>query len=457
MIWTFTSVNELTALVSPSDTREVCVCVAEVNKVNCSLASHWGQQVVLGRAGEHRILSDTDPVGTEGNGRLAGLSSEAENTCLSELAGRSRGCDLLCAALVVSEASSICITKGRRLRMLHYCLPFTNNSLQLRFVDSRVPVISVEHRYLHCPVAKAASTFWVRFMKVLNETGASPFRVALDQRTSVRRNIQTLRDLASREEKLDFLKSATKAVFVRDPYSRMFSAWVDKAFTPNPFYWTVWGAEAIHTFRKRATSKESFCGSDVTFAEVMALAASGTTFVGKMETFGRDLNRLITCLNVSNKDYFRSKEFRQDYVRDAIEDSVNSPWSWLANITKCMSISEAAKRVWRKLQIRGIISRRFPFPFTEMESSSLLAGEFIEAALSAHRRSTDKDELKTQKEEAMMEAYSTVDSNVLLKLRGVFREDFEMFGYSSTPPGVFDTSSNVYVKKGAFRWDTEWV
>ncbi|XP_025083283.1 carbohydrate sulfotransferase 9-like [Pomacea canaliculata] len=174
-----------------------------------------------------------------------------------------------------SEASSICITKGRRLRMLHYCLPFTNNSLQLRFVDSRVPVISVEHRYLHCPVAKAASTFWVRFMKVLNETGASPFRVALDQRTSVRRNIQTLRDLASREEKLDFLKSATKAVFVRDPYSRMFSAWVDKAFTPNPFYWTVWGAEAIHTFRKRATSKESFCGSDVTFAEVMALAASG--------------------------------------------------------------------------------------------------------------------------------------------------------------------------------------
>lgn len=362
--------------------------------------------------------------------------------------------------------------------MLHYCLPFTNNSLQRRFVDSRVPVISVEHRYLHCPVAKAASTFWVRFMKVLNETGASPFRVALDQRTSVRRNIQTLRDFASREEKLEFLKSATKAVFVRDPYSRMFSAWVDKAFTPNPFYWTVWGAEAIHTFRKRATSKESFCGSDVTFAEVMALAASGMhmrdlhfhpvftecqpcgfryDFVGKMETFGRDLNRLITCLNVSNKDYFRSKEFRQDYIRDAIEDSVNSPWSWLANITKCMSISEAAKRVWRKLQIRGIISRRFPFPFTDLESSSLLAGEFIEAALAAHRRSTDKDELKAQKEEAMMEAYSTVDSNVLLKLRRVFLEDFEMFGYSSTPPGVFDTSSNVYVKKGAFRWDTEWV
>lgn len=373
------------------------------------------------------------------------------------------------------EASSENDEMSRRKKRIRQACESSSRG-EFRYMLSRVPIISREHMYLHCPVTKAASTFWTRFLLALNGSGhtSSPFAVPLKK--SNRKQVASLLDVYPMASRIGFISSATKVVFVRDPYSRMFSAYVDKVFAPNPYYWRSWGKRAISKFRENTQGAASKCGSDVTFAEVMAFAASGMfksdihfhsvfrecqpcafhyDFVGKMETFAQDIQLLVNKLQLPNSAYFSSQQFRDDFTKDAIEDSINSPWEWLREVRACMTMAEAGKRVWRKLQIRGIISRRIAFPFRDDEAESLTAETFIHVALAAHRQSTDKEELRRQKREAMVEAFQSVDSKTLNSLCNIFARDFELFDYESSPADLLDRT-NRSVHTGAFRWDEEW-
>ena len=109
-------------------------------------------------------------------------------------------------------------------------------SLSRRHLSSRLHLVSRPGRFLFCPVAKAASTFWGRFVLTLNTSGAmrSPFAVRLPRTGFLPKTVlPEVGDVAAR---VAFLRDSVKAVFVRDPYHRMFSAFVDKAFDPNPYY-----------------------------------------------------------------------------------------------------------------------------------------------------------------------------------------------------------------------------
>ena len=119
-----------------------------------------------------------------------------------------------------------------------------------------------------------------------------------------------------------------------------------------------------------------------------------------------------------------------------------------------MSWHEAGQRVWRKLQIRGIISRRISFPYSAESFEAVTSEEFIAAAVDAYQKSTDRAELKQQKEDAFAEAYSTVNLADLQTLMAPMRDDFELFDYEEYTANVFNISGNN--RKGAFDWTKEW-
>lgn len=277
------------------------------------------------------------------------------------------------------------------------------------------------------------------------------------------------------DQRFAIAKSAFRNVFVRNPYTRMFSAYVDKVYAPNPTFWHLWGKGAIRLFRKQPSVKSLKCGHDVTFAEVMSYAnkklydndihflpvsklcqpcAFPYHIIGKMETFSEDVVFLAQSLNLTIVSYLESQQFKFEYVKDAIEDSINSPFSWRKKIINCMSWHEAGQRVWRKLQIRGVISRRISFPYTADSFEAVTSKEFIAAAVDAYQKSTDRAELKQQREDAFAEAYSTVNLAELQTLMAPMRDDFELFDYEEYTANVFNISGNI--RRGAFDWMKEW-
>ena len=363
----------------------------------------------------------------------------------------------------------------RKKRAAAHCGPRNPTPAHL---SSRIPIISPPNKFLFCPVAKAASTFWNRFVLTLNTSGTmkSPFSVPLPSEGLLPKVLLTsIRNEATRNQ---FIRESLKAVFVRDPYHRMFSAYVDKAFAPNPYYWNEWGSRVPKKPSGPAPdSKGRRCYHQLTFRDVMFTGATllyrselhfmpvfqrchpcdfKYDVIGKMETFPEDLRYLSNRMNLSLTEYFSRGEFRYDYAKDAIEDSINSPFWWLTDILRCMDKMEMGLRVWRKLQIRGLIHRRTPFPYSKEEFVNVTADQFIEVATKAYVESTDRAELKRQKRDAFVEAYRTVDIDVLFKFKTIFVDDFKMFGYESEPADVFDRTRRVNVT-GAFDWSKPWT
>lgn len=62
-----------------------------------------------------------------------------------------------------------------------------------------------------------------------------------------------------------FLDVVTKVMFTRQPYSKLLSAYVDKLYSPNPFFWGKIGRHIVRKFRSRPSAKSVACGHDVTF------------------------------------------------------------------------------------------------------------------------------------------------------------------------------------------------
>ena len=300
----------------------------------------------------------------------------------------------------------------------------------------------------------------------------SPYSVPLSK--DRRRFTKKLSELPA-DQSPAITKSAFRNAFVRNPYSRMFSAYVDKAYAPNPFYWDQWGKKAIRLFRKKTERQSARCGHNATFAEVMSYANKilyksdihflpisklcrpcqyQYHFIGKMETFSEDVVFLAQSLNLTIVSYLESQQFKFDYAKDAIEDSISSPFLWKKKILRCMSWYEAGLRIWRKLQIRGIISRRISFPYSAESFEVATSKEFITAAVDAYRRSTDRAELKQQKKDAFLEAYSTLNVIALQKLMTTMQSDFELFDYDEHAADVFDIGGDI--TRGAFDWFYEW-
>ena len=251
------------------------------------------------------------------------------------------------------------------------------------------------------------------------------------------------------------LKSSRKFMFVREPYERLFSAYVDKLFAPNALYWSYIGTFITNNFRKNATQVSKLCGHDTTFEEfVRYFLHSQTThekrdshfvpifehcspceidydYIGKLETFKEDTVYLPKKFGLDKQIKFDN--FEKETEIDAIVDAADYVFSMRRAISRCMSPREALLRAYRKLQIRGIISKEIPFPFSEDYSLNITNDQFKQAFLSAHAHSGSPTTRKTNRKEAFVEAYSTLPAALMDNLRRALSVDLHLFNYEPFP------------------------
>lgn len=248
-------------------------------------------------------------------------------------------------------------------------------------------------------------------------------------------------------------------MFVREPYERLMSGYVDKLFSPNAAYWNFIGRFIVKNFRKNPTNHSLNCGHDVTFPEFVQYFIHAQTanqrrdahfvpsfehcrpceieydYIGKLETFKEDTFHILKDLNLENIVKF--SDFQNETEVDAILDSVDYIYSMRNQIVKCMPLNHALFRTWRKLQIRGLLSKEVKFPYSLNVDNEVSPEEFKRILLKAHAQSSSSKQRKKNREEAFVEAYSSVTRQLFEKLKKHLIVDSTLFGYEEVPENLY--------------------
>ncbi|KAK3586989.1 hypothetical protein CHS0354_026705 [Potamilus streckersoni] len=342
---------------------------------------------------------------------------------------------------------------------------------KIRRFPSRQFVMSVTtnkmHRLLYCPMCKLASTFWTRFFMMLNlqnvtaEIYLTPYDVPLSLAPPTRERLINKNGLQipNASEMYGFL-------FVRNPYSRILSAYVDKLFAPNPIFWKI-GKKIVGPLRNKTVNgqRKDKCGSDVTFSEYVQAVTKrhllngsidchdadymsychvcdvAYKFVGRLESFYTDAFFLFKQLNLNETLKIMRKEMKLLSDQDAVLDSVSSAYKWRKDIEKCISWDAALRRVWKKLQIRGIIGKD-KYPLSESESKQITRDDFIKLVMETQER-TPYALRKNQRNQAFVEIFRTVPLEVLKDFKTAFEHDFYLFEYDPSPKNIFSRIDDI--------------
>jgi hypothetical protein len=137
----------------------------------------------------------------------------------------------------------------------------------------------------------------------------------------------------------------------------------------------------------------------------------------------------------------------RDFPTATIKDNANWVLSAMRDgVLKCMSLQEAMRRLWKKFQVRGIISKTEPYPLTPKQAQSITLNEFVPLATKAYQRSIEtvgRDKLRQQKTEALREAFASVSAEDKRTLKDLLFLDFELFGFNADLPDVFMQDTGV--------------
>ena len=320
-------------------------------------------------------------------------------------------------------------------------------------------------------MCKLASTYLTRFFTLLtkfnNYTYITPFDIPLKDAPPTKEKM-----LVSSGQKAFSYKEYYKFMFVRDPFTRILSAYVDKLFAPNPTYWHLVSRNEIKRFRSNDALRAA-CHSDLSFEEyIRAVITShrpnlqkgkvdchdesyltachpcevGYNFIAKMETFPTDAYHLYKKLNMDETIKVLQKQGKELADMDAMTDTVNSPFEWKKDIKKCIPWRQALNRVWRKLQIRGVIGKQ-QLPLNDEEAEAITKERFFDL-IKKTQALTSYKERKQQRVDAMREIFASVPMEYLQELKTAYKEDFDLFEYNDDPGDIFHVNRSSLVHYG---------
>ncbi|XP_070205479.1 uncharacterized protein [Littorina saxatilis] len=355
----------------------------------------------------------------------------------------------------------------RREILQQACRRFGNASL-FRKVKTRVATVptfwpSSNVRVRYCPIQKTGSTTWANLLKAIRQQRTQRHKVFSADGFHSNENKTALNAAAMKYSRTKAANNSSSSlqevsfVFVRKPYSRLLSAYVDKLFAPNTLFWTKTGKYVIKNFRDNPSAQSLRCGHDVTFPEFIRyvihaqetgahrdghfvpthdhcdLCEKKYEYIGHLETLGEDMPFLLKLIHDADMSNL-TKEFEHSTLEN------NAAWIFnrmKKGIKNCMSMDEAGRRLWKKWHIRGLISKSDPFPFSPEQAETVSQDEIFQAAVTVMNRSGRQSDRKKQKKEALMEAYSLVPFHDIEKLRELLFLDFYMFGFDPEPEEVF--------------------
>lgn len=321
--------------------------------------------------------------------------------------------------------------------------------------------VDFRNKLVYCSVLKGGSTFWKRMLAITSgfKTAKTPYDIPAI--ASHDRYLDNLNQQAP--QRVDaILDSSVKFMFTREPYSRLFSCYVDKVFTPRPFYSRLRDSILLLTRPGWDNIPQGrSCAVDVSFAEFFRFVVFSVEknvavdphflpmyqscrpceinyeFLGKMETFWRDTNFLLHERGLNNFTGLTNQ--RSDM--DSINDMVDSVFFEREESERCLPFGKVLQAIWKKAVIRGLLSTDKVMPTRFLNHSAISRAAFHTALVQAYQASQADLSRHLNRKYAMMEAYKTVSREDLTMYQKLFRPDFEIFGYEINHSDIFDRHS----------------
>ena len=358
----------------------------------------------------------------------------------------------------VSEISKETEMKERTTMMRTVCSQYPIRRQVKTRLSGRLFYISEKHSLSYCRVAKVGSTFWTQVFMTLGNI--SPVAKKDMQKETM---FDKPRDEVHQEMKkhsnltMPFSDSrvhtTTSFLVTRNPYSRLFSSYIDQIFLPNKW---LQAAKMVKSAERRE------CGSDVTFEEFLNYISSGIlkggscdlhwapifsiclpcntdiNFVAKQETFNEDAEYILNYVGVEQpvKDEVK-RAVGQNLIENSLGTLVHTYVSKGHSTKKgCITEKDLAKKLWTAFQIQGYIYNGIQFPEHKFQdvSQANIKGILLNAVLDAvHKRKLSSAEREKQRHAWKVHYWQQVSKTTLDLVQDAYYEDFHVFGYNIDP------------------------
>ena len=211
----------------------------------------------------------------------------------------------------------------RKDRINRFCQKQKVHSLPSRTNLESLVVID-QAKLVYCAIPKVASTEWREALSVELGHGRIQGKKAQNRTFWKHLNEYSTKDIT---EKLKYYKF----LFVREPFSRLLSAYKSKFVAGNEYYLKTFGRKIIHDFRQQASEHAKNTGDGVTFLEFLKyiavtrfydehwrpyndichMCSVNYDFIGHLETIDEDAPFLLKELGIDDYVTFKSNRRSQ--------------------------------------------------------------------------------------------------------------------------------------------------
>lgn len=322
--------------------------------------------------------------------------------------------------------------------------------------QTRLFYLSEEYKLSYCRVAKVGSTFWTQvFMTLLgikpeySKDVESAFQIPRDE---AHQTIQLFKNILM-ELNDKRIHSTTSFLVARNPYSRLFSSYIDQIYLPNKW----------DKARKMIGDKNRRkCGNDITFNEFLSYISTAmirnyymdlhwspiysiclpcqtkVDILAKQETFAEDTEYILNLVGV---DKAIVDKVKRAAAASADENTIPSLVHTYVvkghDVEKgCISEVALAERIWHAFQIQGHIHNDITFP---RETFKNVAGSQLETVLTytimsaIENKKLTSSERANQRQNWKVSFWNKVSNKTLGKVQDAFFEDFLVFQYDLDP------------------------
>lgn len=340
----------------------------------------------------------------------------------------------------------------RKQRITKVCNEEMRTSSHLRDANGRFLFYS-PLRLSYCVVAKAGCSFWISIVRILlndfgyNNTKKDPMEVTKLEAHGPRSKMRHL----TKSNGADFLLNSTSFLFARNPYTRLFSGYVDKIFLPE--LWSSLNKHIANLTRKKGSSRLK-CVNDITFSEFLQYVVHSEKmnkernghwipiyqtcnpcmwnfqFIGKQESFVKDSVSILSYFGLiymmKNYSHIQNMEYQ---TRSQIEYTFYANHFHLAICDTTYSVF--AERLWYAFQLQGYIRRSHPVPKikfgTEVRDNMKRFQQAVVREI--HENTMSYTQSSLQKKAMLHEAYAQIPLSVIRQIQQLYDLDFKLFGY----------------------------
>ncbi|GAB1598410.1 carbohydrate sulfotransferase 9-like isoform X2 [Argonauta hians] len=365
-----------------------------------------------------------------------------------------------------TSTSKIISDRQKKLKETMYLTCGNDSSKYYGYENQRIfrnhIYFNTRHQYVHCLIEKVACSFFKRFLYFFSTNSHNlkdPFEISLGQSHGLpNERFSQISD--SQINKV--LENYKKIIFVREPYSRLLTGFVDKLYTrssrwqkmlkeiyyeSNPYrlekkcYNDVTFSEFVTYFVKRMTAGHYVDGHFMTMYSHCKPCLIKYDFIGKLEYFESDARYMMNLIGLTNHTNIIQKA-KSASISDELEDAVHVLFVSDRNLKNpCYNSYESARRIWSKLQLKGIISIHVDFPYSSQNWFNVTKQEFSASLIEKHYLSKNTDRhLSKNRILALREAYHDIPIDTKLKLKKIFTPDCLLFDYNPSPSFVFGKS-----------------